>query len=547
MPADGPNLFRVDGTRLPRKASAVAIGPCRGICEVDRLQLADMTDTHPCALVIFGASGDLAKRKLIPAIYGLAKDKLLPESFVLMGFARHDQTDEQFREQCRDAVTRYARVKPVDEQVLQWLLQRSYYLAAADYGDEPSHHRLHARLAELDKTHGTRGNRLFYLSTPPGQFEPILECLGQDVSCSYQSPVRRIVVEKPFGSDLASAKQLNELVHRYFDESAVFRIDHFLGKETVQNLMVMRLANSIFEPIWNYKYIDHVQITVAETLGVGKRGGYYDKSGATRDMVQNHLFQLMALVAMEPPVALDAQSVRDEKVKVYRSIRPMHAAAQSVRGQYGAGAVGEGATPGYLHESDVPVDSTTETFVAMKLYIDNWRWSGMPFYLRTGKCLPEKLSEVVVRFRSPPLTLFQKQCQAPVYPNDLIVRVQPEEGISWRLNGKVPGGQMNIKSVALDFTYKQAFQVEPPDAYERLINDAILGDQTLFIRSDEVEAAWSVIDPMQQAWATQTTRPEAYAPGTWGPESARKLIEDDGRRWLHSSEDETEPIIACSL
>jgi len=314
----------------------------------------------------------------------------------------------------------------------------------------------------------------------------------------------------------------------------------------------MRFANSIFEPIWNYKYIDHVQITVSETLSSDDRAGYYDKSGATRDMIQNHMFQLMALVAMEPPAALDATSIRDEKVKVYKSVRPMHpnmVDAQAIRGQYGPGQYLNKSdlkpTPGYLQARGVAPKSRTETFAAIKLYIDNWRWSGMPFYLRTGKCLPEKLSEIVVRFRSPPLTLFQKQCDQ-VFPNDLIIRVQPEEGMSWRLNGKVPGGTMQIKSVALDFEYKTAFNVEPPEAYERLLYDSLIDDQTLFIRGDEAEAAWKVIDPIEEAWAKSDKPPQQYAPNTWGPKAAMDLIELDGRRWLHSGSDE-EPIVACSL
>jgi glucose-6-phosphate 1-dehydrogenase len=312
----------------------------------------------------------------------------------------------------------------------------------------------------------------------------------------------------------------------------------------------MRFANSIFEPIWNYKYIDHVQITVSETLGVGTRAGYYDKSGALRDMVQNHMFQLMALVAMEPPAALDAVSIRDEKVKVFKSarrIRPEQVDQFAVRGQYGPGEAAGEKTPGYLKEKDVPANSKTETFAALKVFIDNWRWSGMPFYLRTGKFLPQKLSEVVVRFRSPPLTLFQKQCESPVYPNDLVIRVQPAEGISWRLNGKVPGGQLNIKSVALDFLYETTFNVEPPEAYERLIFDAMMGDQTLFIRADETEAAWAVIDPIEQGWAKSKQEPQQYGPGTWGPKRALDLIEHDGRRWLQNANGETDPIIACSL
>ncbi|HEY7115348.1 MAG TPA: glucose-6-phosphate dehydrogenase, partial [Tepidisphaeraceae bacterium] len=388
-------------------------------------------------------------------------------------------------------------------------------------------------------------------------FEPIITRLGERAMDPKTNPpvrFKRLIIEKPFGTDLASAKALNNLIHKYFDENQVFRIDHYLGKETVQNLMVMRFANSIFEPIWNYKYIDHVQITVSETLGVGNRGGYYDKSGALRDMVQNHIFQLMALVAMEPPAALDAISIRDEKTKVYKSVRPIRPDQVdhfTVRGQYGPGEHAGQKTQGYLKEKDVPPDSRTETFAALKLFIDNWRWSGMPFYIRTGKFLQEKLSEVVVRFRSPPQTLFQKQCETPVYPNDLMIRIQPEEGISWRLNGKVPGGGaggVTIKSVALDFLYKTTFKIEPPEAYERLIYDAMLGDQTLFIRGDEAEAAWAVIDPVEQGWRDSKRPPDPYTPGSWGPKRAQELIELDGRRWMHSGDgDAAEPIIACSL
>jgi glucose-6-phosphate 1-dehydrogenase len=407
-------------------------------------------------------------------------------------------------------------------------------------------------MTKLDAQFGTSPNRLFYISTPPAAFEPIITCLGKQRPASRDAKTfRRVIIEKPFGRDLASARALNDLLHRTFKEEQVFRIDHYLGKETVQNMMVMRFANSIFEPIWNYKYIDHVQITVSETLGVGSRGGYYDKSGAMRDMVQNHLFQLMALVAMEPPAALDAVSIRDEKVKVYKSVRPFdesHIDSFVVRGQYGAGEANGDKTAGYKKEKDVPATSPTETFVALKLFIDNWRWSGTPFYLRTGKFLPEKLSEVAVQFRSPPLTLFQKQCESPVYPNDLVIRVQPEEGISWQLNGKVPGGAMSIKPVAMDMFYKTTFNVEPPEAYERLIFDAMLGDQTLFIRGDEAEAAWAVIDPIEQAWAKSNAALPEYVPGSWGPKQAMALIELDGRRWRHTSDSgEPEPIIACTL
>jgi glucose-6-phosphate 1-dehydrogenase len=508
-----------------------------------------MPSVPPCAVVLFGASGDLAKRKIIPALYEMALLKLLPEQFALVGYSRTEMSDDQYRKDCRTAVEKFARTKPIDQDVLK-RLESSLYYHAGDYGDQASHQALGKKLAEIDGKHKTEGNRLFYLSTPPNTFEPIIKCIGDNKKV-LGSGWQRIIIEKPFGRDLASARDLNKLLHNSFPEEQVFRIDHYLGKETVQNLMVMRFANAIFEPIWNYKYIDHVQITVSETLGVGTRGGYYDKSGATRDMVQNHLFQLMALCAMEPPTALDAISIRDEKVKVFRSVRPMRPQAVNdftVRGQYSAGEAAGEKTPGYLKEKDVPADSTTETFTAMKLYIDNWRWSGTPFYLRTGKFLPEKLSEIVVRFRSPPMTLFQKQCESPVFPNDLVIRVQPEEGIGLRMNGKVPGGTMQIKPVRLDFEYKTTFNVEPPEAYERLIHDAMVGDQTLFIRGDEAEAAWAVIDPIENGWRDSGKKPEPYAPGTWGPKRAADLIESDGRRWAHSSgSDEEEPIIACSL
>jgi glucose-6-phosphate 1-dehydrogenase len=517
-----------------------------------------MPATPSCAIVIFGASGDLARRKLIPAIYELAKEGLLNEHSYVVGFSRSPMTDEEFRKDCREGVEKFGRTKPMDEAVWKKLEGRIYY-SQADYGSQEDHDRVGERLYELDRKHGAEGNRLYYLATPPGQFEPIIKGLGERVKHNvghlpyYGSEDgqawRRTIIEKPFGRDLASAKALNDLLHKYFKEEQIFRIDHYLGKETVQNLMVMRFANSIFEPIWNYKYIDHVQITVSESIGVGGRGGYYDKSGALRDMVQNHMFQLMALVAMEPPVALDAVSIRDEKVKVFKSIRPIHPSAVdrvAVRGQYSAGEAGGQKTEGYRKEKDVTAESTTETFAAVKLFIDNWRWSGMPFYLRTGKFLAEKLSEVVVRFRSPPMTLFQKQCESPVYPNDLVIRVQPNEGISWRLNGKVPGGKMDIKSVALDFLYHTTFNIEPPEAYERLIQDAMMGDQTLFIRGDEAEAAWSVIDPIEHGWAASKTPPQEYAPGSWGPRRGLELIEMDGRRWMHSN-GAADPIVACSL
>lgn len=517
-----------------------------------------MAAAPACGIVIFGASGDLANRKLIPAIYEMVRENLLHDKSYVVGFSRSAMSDEEFRADCRQGIAKFARSKSVEESIWKKLEGRLYYVQA-DYASAEDHARVAEKLKQLDQKHQTGGSRLYYLATPPGQFEPIIERLGeirlesaatQPYYGGEQESWHRIIIEKPFGRDLASAQALNRLLHRYFKEEEVFRIDHYLGKETVQNLMVMRFANAIFEPIWNYKYIDHVQITVGETLGVGDRGGYYDRSGAMRDMIQNHMFQLMALVAMEPPVALDSISIRDEKVKVYRSVRPIKPGSAddfSVRGQYTAGEYSGQKTEGYRKEKGVAADSKTETFAAAKLFIDNWRWSGTPFYLRTGKFLKEKLSEVAVRFRSPPLTLFQKQCESPVYSNDLVIRVQPEEGISWRLNGKVPGGQMSIKPVALDFLYKTTFNVEPPEAYERLIHDATVGDQTLFIRGDEAEGAWSVIDPIEKGWAESKNPPQEYAPGSWGPKRAMQLIEMDGRRWMHSDGGVPEPIIACSL
>jgi glucose-6-phosphate 1-dehydrogenase len=520
-----------------------------------------MPTASSTAIVIFGASGDLARRKLIPAIYELAKEGFLNDNSYVVGYSRSEMSDEEFRSAAREAVAKYARTKPLDESLWKKLEPRFSY-TRGDYNSADDFKRLEDALHKLDGQFHSSGNRLYYLATPPETFDHIITHLGERgpgqagslpaaITTAQKSDIwRRIIIEKPFGHDLKTARELNNLLHRYFAEEQVFRIDHYLGKETVQNLMVLRFANSIFEPIWNYKYIDHVQITVAEQLGVGTRGGYYDQSGALRDMVQNHMFQLMALIAMEPPASLDAVSIRDEKVKVFKSIRPIRAGAVDdyvVRGQYSAGSVDGQQTPGYAKEKGVPPGSTTETFAAVKLFIDNWRWSGMPFYLRTGKFLPEKLSEVVVRFRSPPLTLFQKQCDSPVYPNDLIIRVQPEEGISWRLNGKVPGGAMNIKPVALDMLYKTTFQKEAPEAYERLIYDAMIGDQTLFIRGDEAEAAWAVIDPIEQGWRQSEVPPQEYPPGTWGPKRAMELIEQDARRWLHARDGHTEPIVACAL
>ena len=509
--------------------------------------------SDPCLLIIFGASGDLAKLKLIPAIYALARGGLLPDKFALVGYARTEMTDDAFRDHCRSAVR--AAHKDVDEARLESLLAAVYYQTGA-YDDGGDFAGLKARLSELDAGHGTAGNHLFYLSTPPSTFAPIVDCLGDRglVARGYgMKPWKRVVIEKPFGYDLASAEALNGKLYERLAEEQIFRIDHYLGKELVQNLMVMRFANVIFEPIWNHRYVDHVQITVAESVSADDRAGYYDKSGALRDMVQNHILQLMALTAMEPPASLDARGTRDEKVKVFKSIRaiqPAQAGKLAVRGQYGPGEHGKGKrTGGYLSAKGVGADSATETFVALKLHVDNWRWNGTPFYIRTGKCLPGKTSEIAVRFRRPPIALFQKQCESAVFPNDLIIHVAPDAGISLRVNGKVPGGQLNIKSVTFDFDYAETFKAEPPEAYERLIADAMAGDQSLFIRGDEAEAAWQVVDPILKGWQAldeRGERPQPYAPGTWGPPASEELIARDNRQWLQS-ERPPEPVVACVL
>ena len=512
-----------------------------------------MPSPSPCSLVIFGASGDLAKLKLLPAVYALAEQKLLSEDFALVGYSRTEMSDDEFRDRFRDGVK---EAHPdADEGVLKGLLSKAYY-QAGQYDDAGDFDKLKDRLAELDETHKTGGNRLFYLSTPPSTFQPVVNCLGDRglVEKGYNlKPFKRVVIEKPFGYDLASAEKLNADLYERLTEEQIFRIDHYLGKELVQNILVLRFANVMFEPVWNHRYVDHVQITVAESVSADDRAGYYDKSGALRDMVQNHILQLLALTAMEPPAAMDARSTRDEKTKVFKSIRgiaPEDVDKYAVRGVYTAGDFGKGKhTDGYKTAKGVADDSKTETFAAAKLYIDNWRWNGTPFYVRTGKVLPSKVSEIAVRFRRPPIALFQKQCESPVYPNDLVIHVAPDAGITLRVNGKVPGNALNIKNVQFAFNYAETFKKEPPEAYERLIADAMAGDQSLFIRGDEAEAAWKVVDPILEGWHQQDAAgkgPQEYEPGSWGPKAALDLIRRDNREWIQG-QDQDEPTIACSI
>src|SRR6266704_4822763 len=454
---------------------------------------------QPCSIVIFGATGDLAHRKLVPALYNVAADGELPPAVTIVGFARRKKSDEEFRRDLEEATRKFSR-QPVRDEIWKTFGQSIFY-HQSEFGDESGYEQLVKRLDEIDKTHGTRGNRLFYLAVAPDQFEPILKHLkaaGLNETC--KGSWVRVIVEKPFGTDLASARDLNRIVCNSFDESQTYRIDHFLGKETAQNILVLRFANAIFEPLWNTRYIDHLEITAAETLGVEARAGYYEKAGALRDMVQNHLLQLLCLVAMEAPTDLRADSIRDEKVKVVRSLRRItgsEVAKDVVRAQYTEGAIGGQAVPGYRQEKGVDPKSTTETYVALRINIDNWRWADVPVYMRVGKRLPKSATEISVHFKKAPAVLFNKET-VKIDQNVLVIRIQPDEGISLRMLAKIQGTSLRIEPVKMDFHYGTSFVKPSPEAYERLLLDAMSGDATLFARRDEVEEAWSFIDPIEE-------------------------------------------------
>lgn len=486
-------------------------------------------------MVIFGASGDLTFRKLIPALYHLMSEGLLPDQFAMIGFARKSKTNETFREEMRAAVAEHSRTKPVDAAVWE-RFERSLHYQPGDYSTPADYARLCERLEAIERAHGSGANRLFYIATPPEVYPAIIEHVG---STACLNPAggsdswSRIIIEKPFGHDLHSAQALNEHVHRFFREDQIYRIDHYLGKETVQNILVFRFANGIFEPIWDRRYVDHVQITVAESIGIGNRGSYYETAGVVRDIVQNHLLQLLALTAMEPPAEFTADAVRNEKVKVLKALRVDTTRGDgTVRGQYGPGKMDGKVVIGYTQEDSVAPDSTTETYLALKLLVDNWRWAGVPFYVRSGKRMPKRATEIAIQFKMPPLLLFDDVTAQAIDPNMLVLNIQPDEGISLRFGAKKPGSGDNIAPVVMNFSYGSSFDVQAPDAYERLILDAMLGDSTLFTRSDEVEASWALISPVTERWtAGGGSFIEQYRAGTWGPKEADDFISADGRKW----------------
>jgi glucose-6-phosphate 1-dehydrogenase len=488
----------------------------------------------PAALVIFGASGDLTHRKLVPALYSLVRDGQLPAGLAIVGVARRPLTDAAFRDTMRAAVDEFSRLRPADASTWEAFAPRLFY-HATDFADVAGFQSLARRLEELDAQFGLRGNRVYYLATPPQSFAVIAANLAR-AGLAHDAAARgfrRIVLEKPFGRDRESALQLDRTLAEHFEENETFRIDHYLGKETVQNILVLRFANGIFEPLWNRKYIDHVQITVAEEIGIESRAAYFETAGILRDIVQNHVLQVLALTAMEAPVAWEADAVRDEKVKALRAVRaiaPEEVAERVVRGQYAAGWVHGSKVPGYREEPGVAPQSITETYVALELRIDSWRWAGVPFYLRAGKRLAKRVTEIAIQFKPVPHLLFGTE--APPQPNALVLRIQPDEGISLRFVSKSPGAEIDLRSVGMDFSYGLSFGQEPPEAYERLLLDAVLGDASLYIRRDSLLRAWELVDPIERAWAERAQQGLCtYEAGTWGPSEADTLLQRAQRAW----------------
>lgn len=489
-------------------------------------------------MVIFGAAGDLTKRKLIPSLYNLKHDHHLSDNFAVLGIARAEMSDDEFRRRLREDMNQFA-TDELDEHEWQWLSDRLFYLPG-DFDDDDTYARVKARVAELDQKQNAAGNCVFYLATAPQYFAPIVKRLGDVGLTKEEGHWRRVIIEKPFGRDLESARQLNHELQQVLDENQIYRIDHYLGKETVQNIMVFRFSNGMFEPTWNRQYVDSVQITAAEKVGVEKRGAYYEGTGALRDMVPNHLLQLVTLTAMEPPVSFEANAVRDEQVKVLRAIQcpsPEEAAKRTVRGQYEAGEIDGKPVPGYRNEPNVAPDSTVETYVALKLLIDNWRWADVPFYLRTGKRLAARDTEIAIRFKRAPFVLFRNTSIERLNRNRLVMHIQPDEGISLRFGAKIPGSTMNIGAVDMAFDYEDYFGDTPSTGYERLLHDCMVGDATLFQRADQVEAGWAVVEPVLQAWRENATADiPNYKAGAWGPKEADEMLERDGRWWEQTSD-----------
>jgi glucose-6-phosphate 1-dehydrogenase len=487
----------------------------------------------PCAIVIFGANGDLTKRKLIPALYRLSYDRRLPASWAVLGNSRTEMSDDAFRERMRDSVKHFLEDTPFDDELWSQFATNLFYLAG-DMSDPEMYAGIGRRLQEIDKSHQTAGNALFYLSTQPSYYEPVITSVGH-AGLAHGEGWRRVVIEKPFGHDLASARHLDGCIHQVFDETDVYRIDHYLGKETVQNILAFRFGNGIFEPVWNRRYINNVQITAAESIGVEGRGGYYQESGALRDMIQNHLMQVMATIGMEPPAVYDAETVRDERAKLLRSVHimtPEEVPEHAIAGQYGPARIGAEEVPGFRQESGVNPESTTDTYAAVELRIDNWRWAGVPFYIRSGKRLPKRITDIAIRFNSAPLRLFSSDDgDGAGRPNLLIVRIQPEEGISIRFLSKAPGSGMRLRPVSMDFNYGSSFGERSPAAYETLLIDVLAGDPTLYTRQDMVDASWRVVQPIIDDWSHRKSDFPNYEAGTWGPKAADEMLARNGHAW----------------
>lgn len=491
---------------------------------------------QPTVITIFGASGDLCARKLVPAIYNLAVDNLLPSDFYLIGFGRKPIPDESFRALAGEAISKFSR-RGLNRDIWDRIEKNTYYCSGG-YDELEAFETLSSKIESIEKDLGRELQSVFYVSTPPSVFEPIIKCLGAaGLATRYQDSSKhtKVVIEKPFGKDLESARHLNRVIQGVFQERQVYRIDHYLGKETVQDLLVQRFANAIFEPLWNRNYVDNVQITVAESLGVGTRGGYYEQSGATRDMIQNHTMQLLALMAMEAPASLDAEAIRDEKVKLLKAIKPLqlgYGNSDVVRAQYEEGLIDGQKVIGYKDEQGVSEESRTETYAALRLAINNWRWDGVPFYLRSGKRMPRRVTEIAIQFKRPPSSLFSENEMFNLANNALVFQIQPDEGSTILLNGKIPGLQTRTQPVKMHFRYSTTFGSNTPEAYERLVLDAMIGDGTLFIRGDETEASWNLITPLHDFWSSEERRGmEGYAAGSWGPNASDRMLWCNNHEW----------------